>query len=56
MPMCHHCHGQYDGRIKSPHSRAQIDADALRGLVQWLTFLEREGHIMIATERASHGD
>lgn len=39
IPMCHQCHGVYDGQIKSTHSRAQLDADALRGLCQWLSWL-----------------
>ncbi len=45
LPGCDHCHGIYDGRTKSPHSRAQLDADALRGLCQWLSRLEKEGVI-----------
>ena len=44
IPMCHHCHQIFDGG-KSIHSRAQLDADALRGLCQWLSWLEKNGHI-----------
>jgi hypothetical protein len=45
IPCCDACHSALDGRTKSPHSRAQIDADALRGLCQWLSWLEKHGHI-----------
>jgi hypothetical protein len=45
LPACEHCHSQLDGRVKSPHSKAQIHADALRGLCQWLTWLHQNGHI-----------
>lgn len=48
LPVCSACHDALDGRAKAPHSRAQIDADALRGLCQWLTWLEREGHVEVA--------
>lgn len=44
IPMCHHCHQIFDGG-KSIHSRAQLDADALRGLCQWLSWLAKNGHI-----------
>lgn len=47
MPMCDHCHSKFDGRVPSPHSRAQMDADALRGLCQWLTKLEKDGVIQL---------
>lgn len=46
IPMCHHCHSIYDGQVKSHHSRAQLDSDALRGLCQWLSRLEREGYLV----------
>lgn len=43
LPMCHACHGVYDGRIRTEYTREQLDAEALRGLVQWLSWLwERE--------------
>jgi hypothetical protein len=45
LPACYACHQAWDGQTKSPHSRAQMDADALRGLVQWLTYLVKNGHI-----------
>lgn len=47
MPMCDHCHSKFDGRVPSPHSRAQMDADALRGLLQWHDHLLREGVIQL---------
>jgi hypothetical protein len=45
------CHAQYDGRVKSPHSRAQMDADALRGLCQWLSWLEKNGYITMGKSK-----
>lgn len=45
IPACSSCHDALDGRVKSQHSRAQIDADALRALGQWLSWLEKNGHI-----------
>lgn len=45
LPACSSCHDAFDGRAKSPHSRSQMDADALRGLCQWLAKLHNEGHI-----------
>jgi hypothetical protein len=40
MPMCSGCHDLYDGRVQTPLQRVLIDAEALRGLVQWLSKLE----------------
>jgi hypothetical protein len=45
LPACEACHSALDGRLKTTHSRAQIDADALRGLCQWLAYLEKNGYI-----------
>ena len=45
IPMDFYCHERFDSRIPSHHSRAQMDADALRGLCQWLSWLEKNGHI-----------
>lgn len=43
LPMCHACHNAYDGRIRTEYTREQLDAEVLRGLVQWLSWLwERE--------------
>jgi hypothetical protein len=43
MPMCHVCHSCFDGRMPTPLQRTIIDAEALRGLVQWLSKLSTEG-------------
>lgn len=40
MPMCSSCHDVFDGRAQSPLQRTIIDAEALRGLVQWLSKVE----------------
>jgi hypothetical protein len=45
IPACHACHQAWDGQVKSMHSRAQMDADALRGLCQWLDYLYKSGFI-----------
>lgn len=45
IPMCYHCHQIFDGAVKSIHSRSQLDADALRGLCQWLASLDKSGYI-----------
>jgi hypothetical protein len=47
LPACEACHSALDGRLKVTQSRAQIDADALRGLCQWLSFLVTNGHIQL---------
>lgn len=39
VPMCFDCHNAYDARIRTRYTREQLDAEALRGLVQWLDFL-----------------
>lgn len=51
LPMCDHCHGIYDARVKSSHSRAELDADALRGLCQWLSYLMANGYIHIGAPK-----
>lgn len=45
LPLCSACHDAFDGRGKISMSRAQIDADVLRGLCQWLAYLDAEGVI-----------
>lgn len=40
LPLCERCHAAFDGRLKTPYSRTEIDADILRGLAQWLAWLE----------------
>lgn len=42
MPMCSACHDVFDGRVKTTIQRTVIDAEALRGLVQWLAYLDSE--------------
>lgn len=42
LPLCDACHAVFDGRMKTHMSRAQIDADVLRGLCQWLAFVDAE--------------
>jgi hypothetical protein len=42
MPMCSGCHDLYDGRVQTPLQRVLIDAEALRGLVQWLSKISAE--------------
>jgi hypothetical protein len=42
MPMCSGCHDLYDGRVQTPLQRVLIDAEALRGLVQWLSKIDQE--------------
>jgi hypothetical protein len=49
LPMCEHCHGVYDGRYKAhSYTREQLDAEALRGLVQWLAWLWSEEYLLVA--------
>jgi len=38
--MCSGCHDLYDGRMQSLLQRVVIDAEALRGLVQWLSYVD----------------
>lgn len=45
LPVCAACHDVIDMRVKTQHSRAQVYADCLRGLCQWLSYLEREGYL-----------
>jgi hypothetical protein len=47
LPLCSSCHDALDMRVKSPHSRAQLHADVLRGLCQWLEYCEKNGLITI---------
>lgn len=48
MPMCSHCHDAYDGRANVEYTRTEMDAEALRGLVQWLDWLFREEWLILA--------
>lgn len=47
LPMCHTCHGVYDGRIRTEYSREQLDAEALRALVQWLDWLWKNEYLVL---------
>jgi hypothetical protein len=42
MPMCSSCHDVFDGRMQVPLQRTIIDAEALRGLVQWISYLRSD--------------
>lgn len=42
MPMCSSCHDVFDGRTQTQIQRTIIDAEALRGLVQWIAYLQRD--------------
>lgn len=46
FPMCHACHDAFDGRTRTDYTREQLDAEALRGLVQWLTYLWQNEYII----------
>jgi len=42
LPLCAACHDVFDGRVMIPnYPRREIDADILRGLAQWLSYLWR---------------
>lgn len=48
IPMCDQCHGRFDGRYRAHgYSRAELDAEALRALGQWLSYLWK-GEFLIA--------
>jgi hypothetical protein len=46
IPMCDACHGRFDGRTRTSLTRPELDAEALRALGQWLTYLWREEYII----------
>jgi hypothetical protein len=46
MPMCSACHDVYDGRVPTTIQRVILDAEALRGLVQWLDWLDKREYII----------
>lgn len=50
IPCCDSCHGKLDGRYGAhSYSRAEMDAEALRALGQWLDYLwKREYLILVA--------
>jgi len=48
IPACSSCHDVIDGRVNLPsRDRVQVDADVLRGLVQWLTWLRNNEVITV---------
>jgi hypothetical protein len=48
IPCCDSCHGRFDGRYQAHgYTRTELDAEALRALGQWLTYLWKE-EILIA--------
>lgn len=51
IPMDFYCHERYDGRVKCDTSRTDMDADALRGLCQWLSYLMANGYIHIGAPK-----
>jgi hypothetical protein len=42
IPCCAPCHDRLDGRIPSGSTRAELDAEVLRALGQWLTWLRKQ--------------
>jgi hypothetical protein len=47
VPMCETCHGKFDGRYRAHgYSRAELDAEALRALGQWLDWLWRNEYLI----------
>lgn len=47
LPLDQHCHDIVDGRKDIGLTRAEIDAELLRGLVQWLAWLDKNGKIKV---------
>lgn len=48
FPACDSCHGKYDGRIKADgYTRAELDAEALRALTQWLDYLWKHEYLIL---------
>lgn len=43
IPLCDSCHGKFDGRYKAHgYSRAEMDAEVLRALGQWIDWLYKQ--------------
>lgn len=49
VPMCSSCHDVFDGRVPSGYSRAELDAEVLRALGQWLSWLWKNEYIIAVT-------
>lgn len=48
VPACDICHSIYDGRTHSAnYTRAELDAEMLRALVQWLDFLWKNEIVIV---------
>lgn len=47
LPLDDFCHSVVDGRIDIGMTRDEIDANLLRGLVQWLAWLDKNGKIRV---------
>ena len=47
LPLDQHCHDIVDGRVKSEYTREQIDAELLRALVQWQSYLWNHGYLFV---------
>lgn len=45
VPGCESCHSILDGRTRTILSKAELHAIALRGLLQWLSWLSNNGKI-----------
>ncbi len=47
LPMDKNCHDIFDGRAPLPKGwkRSDVDAEVLRGFVQWLAWLDKSGKI-----------
>ncbi len=48
IPCCNTCHDEYDRRTNRLHMTAEdLDSEALRALVQWLAWLDKNGKIKV---------
>lgn len=47
FPACDHCHGIFDGRYSAHgYTRTELDAEALRALVQWQSWMWSHEYII----------
>lgn len=47
VPCCFACHDEFDQRSCKGLSRDQLDAEMLRALVQWLSYLDSKGLVKL---------
>lgn len=48
IPCCDSCHGKLDGRYGADgYTRAEMDAEVLRALGQWLSYLWKEEYLIL---------